>query len=225
MTRALFSDARAALRFALNHEDLSIPGPVMNKEMAAIPDPGAHGGTGILKQQVARSSRTPSSVPLGGMSDRTVMAGWILQKLESLAYIDKTVLKAVLINPRRICSCGAACCRGWSVKTEWVNSVRGICEHLKTEAEITRVAGKRGLSTDPRLRSALVEDYCRVEKHRASITELCKITEAATVTVAKHRELIHAALSEIEVRAWGDITAIFDATGITGDLAADPPAE
>lgn len=220
MTRALFSSAREALRFALNHEDLSIPGPVMNKEMAAIPDPTA--SPKIIGTGSPRASAPAKHIPLGGMADRSVMAGWILQKMSGLALIDQLVLKAVLINPRRICSCGAACCRGWSIKTEWVNSVRGICDYLKTEAEITRVAGKRGLSTDPRLRSALVEDYCRPEKHRASITDLCKTTDASTVTVAKHRELIHAALYEIETRAWIDINAIFDRTGITGDLVPGP---
>lgn len=222
MTRALFASARDALRFALNHEDLTIPGPTMNQAMAESPQPqfktgGAPSG---LNTEVGPPSRRQEakSVPLGGMTDRTLLSGWIRLRLAQLPTPRRQVLEAVLINPRRLCSCGRACCRGWSVKSEWVEAVRGLCDHLAHRAAVSKEAGKRGYSTDPRLRQALVEDYCRPEHKRASIADLVNITDASSHTVAKHRELIHSYLLELETEAWNEISEIFDMYGITGAL-------
>lgn len=218
--RALFSSARDALRFALNHEDLSIPGPTMNAAMAESPQPpfkgGASGG-GVAQGPVSRRQES-RNVPLGGMSDRTLMSGWILLRLATLSIERRSVLEAVLINPRRLCPCGRACCRGWLVKVEWVQAIRLLCSHLELRADLAKVPGKRGLSTDPRLRQALVEDYCRIPAKRASVADLVDITDVTAVTVAKHREMVHSYLTSLEFDAWAEINEIFDTYGITGHI-------
>lgn len=193
----------------------------MNAAMAESPQPQFKTGVGsipgadtgpVSRRQAAKS------VPLGGMTDRTLLSGWIRLRLAQLPTPRRQVLEAVLINPRRLCSCGRACCRGWSVKSDWVEAVRGLCDHLAHRAEVSKEAGKRGYSTDPRLRQALVEDYCRPEAKRASIADLVNTTDASSHTVAKHRELIHTYLLGLETEAWNEISEIFDLHGITGSI-------
>ena len=215
VTRAIFSSSRDALVFALNYEDLSIPGPVMNKEMAAVPTT-----TKAQRDADSKPSRTgpARSIPLGGGQDRAVTAGWILQRFEQVEKWQKTLLKVMLINPRRICTCGSACCRGWSVKPEWVHYVLMLVEHLKEEADLLKEPGKRGMSTDPALRRALVEDYARPEDKRWSITDLARVTKATSVTVAKHRGVVFAFLYELELTAWEEVNLIFERAGITGQI-------
>lgn len=215
VTRALFASSRDALAFALNYEDLSIPGPVMNKEMAAVPTT-----TKAQRDAVSKPSRTgpARSIPLGGGQDRAVTAGWILQRFEQAEKWHKVILKVMLINPRRQCSCGAACCRGWSVKPEWVHCVLMLVEHLKEEADLLKEPGKRGMSTDPALRRALVEDFARPEDKRWSIADLARLTKATTLTVAKHRGIVQCFLYALELAAWEEVNLIFDQSGITGQI-------
>lgn len=221
MARALFASAKDALRFALNFSDDSIPGPVMNKEMASVPAAAVSGSTKILGEARAASKTAPMrSVALGGTQDRAGMAGWILQRFEQLDQWEKAVLRIRMINPRQPCSCGAACCRGWSVKKEWIHFILMLAEYVKEDAELLKAArpGVRGLSTDPKLRRALIEDYARDEERRKSVSELAEITGVSRITVAGHRNLIHEHLKGLEDKAWEDLAQLFDQVGITGDL-------
>lgn len=222
--RALFSSARDALTFALNFEDNSIPGPVMNRAMAeaqpvdrARSEAQARAYTG--SQRRAGVVMAPQHAPLGkNAQDRAITAGWVLQAFNHLDVMQRLVLTLTVMRPRVPCSCGAPCCRGWTVKTKWVEAVRLLCEYLKTQADLTREPGKKGLSTAPRLRQALVEDYARPAPKRVSLAKLAEVTEVTSVTVAKHRTLIHDHLAQLEDAAWMELGAIFDARGITGDV-------
>lgn len=221
-TRALFASVRDALVFALNFEDTSIPGPVMNREMAAVVDQrGGHApklAAVALDQTDARPSPRKKNVPLGGTQDRAVVAGWVLLRLSQLDRMHQTVLRACLIRPRRPCDCRSACCRGWTIRADWAAQVQTLVDYFADRAEETREPGKRGFSADPRVRVALVEDYVRGPNNRASIADLCRQTDASSVTVAKHRALIHGHLQELEDQAWEEIGHLLDAVGITGHL-------
>lgn len=219
--RALFSDVRAALTFALNFEDNTIPGPVMNREMAiTVPDrakaEAAARSYTVGARRASNTSLTPKSVPLGGTQDRAVMAGWILHRFIQLEVVQRLVLTLTVMRPRIPCSCGSACCRGWTIKLQWVEAVRILAEHLKEQAKLDQEPGKRGYSVDPRLRTLLVEDYAKKPERRASLATMADITECSTATVARHRALIHGYLAQAEDAAWAELAAIFDAHGITG---------
>lgn len=221
--RALFSSARDALTFALNFEDDRIPGPVMNRVMVQVDKARAEAQARSYAGSTRRAGNAaPRHVPLGtDAQDRATTAGWILQSFNHLDPVQRLVLTLTVMRPRVVCVCGAPCCRGWTVKTKWVEAVRLLCEYLKHQAELTKEPGKRGLSTDPRLRQALVEDYAKPAPKRGSLTRLAEITDVTSVTVAKHRTLIHEHLEELERGAWLDLQAIFDAKGITGDVQVD----
>ncbi len=215
-TRVYFESVRDALVFAFNHEDLSIPGPVMNREMAQIAPDQSEGA--ILRAGKGVAPLPRKNAQIGGTFDRTVLAGWILQRVELLPIIDGQLLAGECINPRRPCSCGRACCRGWSVKREWVEATRNIGEYLKSQADVAKQPGKRGYSTDPRLRVALIEDFLRPPTRRKSLADLAELSETTTVTVAKHRSLIFTHLEEIRTRAWNEISRDLDQIGLVGVL-------
>jgi hypothetical protein len=149
-----------------------------------------------------------------------VVAGWILQKVAVLSEINQYILAATLIKPKRPCSCGAQCCRGWVVKREWVAATRGLVLYLKDQADLSRSPGKRGYSTDPRLRVAIVEDWCRPETQRKSLADLADLAEVTTTTAAKHKTIIFEHLAEISDLAWTEIGHLLDAAGITGPIDA-----
>ncbi len=218
---ALFSSAYQALLFALNFEDSRIPGPVMNREMSA--PQRDHAKVAAIARSYTGTSRRGSpttlnrpSVALGGTQDRAVMAGWILQRFQQLELIQRLVLTITVMRPRSPCSCGSACCRGWTLRYSWVDACRIMVEHLKSWAEMDKESGKRGYSTDPRLRQALIEDYAKPAERRASVKELAELAEVTTVTAAAHRKRIYDYLDTVHDAAWTDLAAIFDAHGITG---------
>lgn len=214
--RVYFGSVRDALAFAFNHEDLSIPVPVMNREMAQVKPDQAEGA--VLRAAKGTPALTKQNAHIGGLTDRTVLSGWIMQRVNLLPEIQRLLLAGQCIKPRRPCSCGRACCRGWSVKTEWVSVVRALVDYLKYQAQLTKDPGKRGYSTDPRLRVALVEDYLRPEKHRKSLVDLAEIAETTTATVAKHKTLIFEHLDGINQVAWEEIARDLDQVGLVGAL-------
>lgn len=219
--RALFASARDALTFALNFEDTSIPGPIMNREMAlpqldkARAEAQARAYTGAARR-ASPTTMVKKHVPLGGTQDRAILAGWILQRFLHLNTVMRLVLTLTVQKPRVICTCGAPCCRGWTLKLQWVESVRILVQHLKEQAESEREPGKRGFSSEPRLRQALIEDFARPESKRWSLARLSELAEVSTTTAAAHRARIHGYLGDVEAQAWGELAAIFDAHGITG---------
>lgn len=219
--RALFASASGALRFALNFEDLSIPGPVMNREMAtttlerAKAEAQARAYTGSDR----RSNTAPRKhVPLGGKDDRAVMAGWVLQRFMHLDVVHRLVLTLTELKPRQPCSCGSPCCRGWTLRREWLEAARILTEHIQDWAVLDKESGKRGYSTDPKLRVALVEDFARPIERRLSLADLAERTGVTTKTVAAHRVKIHGYLQEQLDAAWDELGVVFDAHGITGQL-------
>lgn len=220
--RVYFTSVRAALVFAFNHEDLSIPGPVMNREMAQNPPGTAQGGGSGPGKGAVRA--TPKNAQIGGLEDRTILAGWIIQRVTLLPPTQQLVLAGQCIKPRRPCSCGRACCRGWLVKREWAETIKGLTEYLKTTADLAREPGKRGYSTDPRLRVVLVEDFMKPESKRHTLVDLAEIAETTSLTVARHRTLIFEHLQKISDEAWEEISRDLDQIGLVGeagDFAGD----
>lgn len=219
--RALFASAYEALRFALNFEDERIPGPVMNREMA-IPQLDKVRSEAQARAYVGATRRAATTtlvkphVALGNTQERAIMAGWVLQRFEHLEVTQRLVLTLTVQRPRVICTCGAPCCRGWTLKLKWVEAVRILVEHMKDRAESEREPGKRGFSSEPRLRQALIEEYSKPINKRSSLKELAELAEVSTTTAASHRARIYGYLEEVERAGWGELAAIFDAHGITG---------
>ena len=217
--RALFASAYGALHFALNFEDLTIPASLMNKEMA-MPQPVDRAKSEAMARSYGSGGRPSKpkaqSVALGNTADRAVMAGWVLQRFQHLDTVSRLVLTLTVMKPRTPCACGAPCCRGWLLRRPWVESVRLLTEHIQYTAELD--PDKKGYSTEPRLRQALVEDFARPVERRKSLADLAELAEVTAKTVAAHRHKIHGYLGEVQDRAWEDLAAVFDAHGITGEI-------
>ena len=219
--RALFASASGAIRFALNFEDLSIPGPTMNREMAVntLDRAKAEAQARAYAGGARRSNTAPRKhVPMAGTDERAVMAGWVLQRFQHLDVVHRLVLTLTELKPRQPCVCGSPCCRGWTLRREWVEAARILTEHIQDWALIDIESGKRGYSTDPKLRVALVEDFARVPEKRWSLADLAEATGMTTKTVAAHRVKIHGYLQVQLDAAWDELGVVFDAHGITGQL-------
>lgn len=193
----------------------------MNREMAdhvdkAKSEAAARSYTGSTQRSSSLGAKRTKVT--GDAQERAVQAGWILQRFLHLSALHRLILTIKVMRPRQTCSCGSPCCRGWIVKTRWVEAVRLVCEHLKLHAELLKEPGKRGMSSDPRLRQLLVEEYAKPEERRMSLTDMQSMLEITTTTIAKHRFLIYEHLEALENQAWTDLAAIFDAAGITGEI-------
>jgi hypothetical protein len=214
--RVYFASVTDALIFAFNFEGQGIPSPVMNRAMAEGLPKRPEGGQS--RSDAVTPSQAPKRAPAGGLKDQAVLVGWVLHQVHQLPMVHQHIITARYLRPRKVCSCGRACCRGWEIKRDWVEAIRHLVEYLKLHAEVTKEPGKRGFSTDPRLRVALVEDYFRHEKKRLSLTELMAQTETTSVTVAKHRTWIFDHLQAQENQAMADISLQLDQCGLVGQL-------
>lgn len=76
--------------------------------------------------------------------------------------------------------------------------------------------GKPGLSTEPRLRRAVIHQY--FTKRETGLQELADMAEVSLGTVASHKALIYAYLEETEQTGWVALDEIFDQSGLLGDL-------
>lgn len=240
---APFDDAREALRYALNADQVSLPAPYMNRAMAQTPGAAerrkkptrseravmwAVGASSldelraILKSKGKRTSfliRPPR--PTQGL-DKAHLAGFILREFERLEETHQLVLTGLLTNPVMPCSCCRPCCSGWIPVTRWVTAVDKTCEILKERALVLAnqdapAAARRkvGLSTQPVLRRALVKDYFQGIRGR-SLADLASVHGITDETVARHRGWIEEWLDIQERQAWESLQMVFDRVGITG---------
>lgn len=223
--RPAFDSTRKALEFAFNADASFISPPTMNKMMAAVVDQGKP----IKKAEEeaywngdeGTSQRRYTTVPQPGLLlkhyDRAAQAGFILQQVLRLDEVHQRILEARMTRYRDPCSCRSPCCSGFRYVPRWWRAVEQLCEILKERADILKTPGKRGLSTDPRLRWLIVETHFSPAKP-PSYAEMGRRAEVDSVTVLRHYEWITSYLNEEEDKAWNEISAIFDQTGVTGLL-------
>lgn len=211
----LFDSGRTALRFALNYH-LALPRPQMNKMMAdgKVRRIELADGTRIT---VAAPRGSPRSAQLKGL-DGAATAGIVLAHLSRLPDEQQLVLMGHAITAMLPCSCRAACCSGARPNQDWARVVGRICDHLRDEAELTRVPGKKGLSTHPVMRRLLVEKFF-LPKRDLPLVDLARKCEVTEQTVIAHRRPILEYLARQEDAAWRSIDGALDESGIVGHVA------
>lgn len=222
----LFDSSRKALEFALNAVKVKMPSPFMNKAMAEVKVKKrrmkkagvmAKNATALALldlEEAPRSSRKPHEARMPTGLEAAAQAGFILRQLDRLEPAHRTVLYGVVITAYDPCECRAPCCSGERLNPRWASAVKETCEILKGVGDITKTAGKRGLSTHPAMRWALVEQF--YTKRAIRVADIARHCRVALMTVTKHREWINTYLEQTEQEAWLAVDAIFDQVGITG---------
>lgn len=216
-----FDSVERALVFAFNASDVfHVASPLMNTAMAEVkvvvkakrgkkpPEPAPD-------EELQRKSPSTPGQPgerLRGLN-KAMQAGFILQVAGRLDGCQVSVLEARYTKPSQPCQCQSQCCRGFRPTGRWVRAIKALNEYLKEQADVLKVPGKRGLSTEPLLRKLLIERYFIGGSSAAAIAKVAKLSH---ITVAKHAAWIEGYLSEQETEAKLQIALLFDQEGITG---------
>lgn len=208
---ALFDSTRKALRFALNHH-VAVSAPVMNRMMQQASKRTAlklADGTVI---EVAAPGGKPTNSDLKGL-EGAATAGYVLRMLASLPDAQQMILMARSVRPTMPCACRAPCCAGERPHPTWLRSVNALCHHLMVDAALSQIKGKKGLSTGPKLRMALVGKYLVPSREitMVQIAEQCDITEK---TVLAHKKPIYGYLTVQEDEGWSTLDHSLSAQGI-----------
>lgn len=212
----LFDSTRSALRFALNHS-VSVKPPQMVRMMAWQ--------TKLKSLELGDGTRIVVSMPKGRPKDAQLKsmdgagtAGFILRHLATLPDPQQMILIAKSVIPNLPCACRSPCCAGFKPNPTWQRPVERLCHHLMVDAELTKIKGKKGLSTGPMLRSALVGKYLVVtnEMTLVEIAQRCDISEQ---TVMNHKRPIFEYLAKHEDEGWSSLDVLLSESGIVGFLA------
>lgn len=214
----LFDSVRDALSFALNATDIEMPRPFMNKAMAsyqAKPKTKKEKEAAALMEEEGKRMNLYPRCTFRGM-EKAAQAGFILKQIEKLDRPQSTLLKGVLTHPYDPCSCRSPCCSGRRVNPRWYAALTQMCDLLKDEADLLRIPGKKGLGTQPHLRTLIVEGFFL--KTELGVAHLARASQLSRITVDKHQSLIIPYLVETEEQAWFNIAPILDQAGIVGTI-------
>lgn len=227
---ALFDDTRKALAFALNaHRSAAPPRPTATVAMATAPgkkpkkprtkkDRQAAEEERLEREDAERRALVRAAFarrdPKTAERDRAAQAGLILAVFAKLDDAHRHVLSGRLVVSHEPCACRRPCCSGQAVNLRWTVAVGEICALLKERADLLKVPGKRGMSTLPGLRRAVVEAYLLGAECR--VVDLAERGGVSTVTAAKHRAAITEWLETCEDEAWAQAALLLDRAGITG---------
>jgi hypothetical protein len=216
--KPLFDNSRAALAFALNHSRSRYSAPLMNKAMAEVGHPVREIvlGDGTKIKVAVPKRRRPTDPQLRGM-DGIAQAGMILLHLSKLPRPKQLVLIAGTLKPLLPCDCNSPCCAGTMPNHEWVEVVKEICEHLKDEAHLSRKRGKKGFSTHPVMRRALVEKHF-IPGKRIILSELADLCNVSEATVVAHRKPIEEFLDRTDKDGMTALDILLTRAGIVGSL-------
>jgi hypothetical protein len=223
----LFDDTRKALVFALNAADVKMPKPSMTTAMAEgikkkLPRTAKARAKFFAKAAEQREAERDALVraafkrkptKLTG-EERAAQAGFILLEFQKLDAAHQVVLTGLLTRSHSPCDCRRPCCSGWARNLRWDKAVADACFMLKETGDVLRQPGKRGLSTQPHLRKAVVEEF--FTKRPITLVHLASVAHCSQMTAAKHKAWIVEYLEQTETEAWQQIAALFDAAGITG---------
>jgi len=185
MDTPLFDSTAGALRFALNFTS-SPPSPVMNRMMA---------DGQLLRVEMEDGSKvtvSPGHLRRGQVQiprglDGAGQAALIAKQLDHLQPIQKACVIARYKEWKLSCSCRAPCCSGYRKNPVWSIEITHICAYLKDHAELSRIKGRKGLSTPPQMRMALVERFFVPEKILvlAELADACGVTPQTVITHKK----------------------------------------
>jgi hypothetical protein len=234
-TGTYFDDTRKALEFALNfegHAKTSVMSSIL-AQMSHLPRKVSQTARKRLLRQYrddpelmefvksllsaelkTRRSRTMAPPPSPKGLAGAFLAGHILAHFGRLERHRQDILAARTARAYDRCACGSPCCCGWRRRPVWAQAVVEVCKHLELVADVTRQPGKRGLSTNPAMRVAIVEDYFL--NGGMSLTDIARIGQVVLATAGAHREMIRSYLEQEEDSGWTDLAHIFDQAGITG---------
>lgn len=214
MDSPLFDSTHGALRFALNYAGAA-PRPIMNKMMAdgtllrkELPD-----GRRITTGSLMRKSKNP---PLRGL-DGAAQAAMIARQLDYLTEPQRDCVVAKFKHWVLPCACRSPCCSGYRKNPGWNEAVTRLCAHLKDHAELSRIKGRKGLSTHPQMRRALVERFFVTGKIiiLAELAERCNVTPQTVIT---HKKPIELHLLEQLNAGLGQLDEILSTLGIVGQI-------
>lgn len=209
----LFESTRAALRFALNHQQ-SLPSPVMTRMMVK------HSRLKLIeladgrKIQVSTKRGRPKDEQLKGL-DGSGQAGLILASVARLQHAQQLVVIARSLPATLTCNCRRPCCRGRKPNPEWAEPIERICEYLRDEAALSKVRGKKGLGTHPALRRALVEKHFMPGRDM-TLEQLARMFDLTEKTVSTHQKPIRAWLEAQEAAAWSALDERMSVSGLVG---------
>jgi len=223
----LFDDTRKALVFALNAIDVQMPKPGMTTAMVEglkkkLPRGAKARSKFFAKAReereaavagLVRAAFRRKTVKLSAL-EKAAQAGFILQEFAKLSHEHRVVLTGLLTRSHSPCACRRPCCSGWARNLGWDKAVLDACLLLKEGGEVTRKPGARGLSTQPHLRKAIVEEF--FTKRPVTIVWLASIAHCSQMTAAKHKAWITEYLEQTENEAWAAVAELFDQAGITG---------
>jgi hypothetical protein len=159
-------------------------------------------------------TRRPKRPTLRGL-DGAAQAAMIAQELNHLEPAQKHSIIAAFKTWVLPCACRSPCCMGYRRNPGWVDSITQLCEILKNEAQLSRIKGKKGLSTHPIMRQALVERFFIPEKPLAlaDLAEKCNVTQQ---TIIAHKKPIEAFLSDQQTAGMREIDQTLNLLGIVG---------
>lgn len=238
---APFDDCRAALAFALNADQVTAPTAYMNKAMAAVRVemkkprkkrkserellgeifPGMETPEQLLEMERDRlkNKRGGSLVRVQALRfrdglDKHHLAGLILHHFGRLDTPHQVVLTGLVCNSYVPCSCRSLCCSKRRPTERWLKALSDMCTIIQLKAELPKIPGKRGLSSQPELRRRVVEEF--FVKQGLTLTDLARGIRISYTTAAQHRDWIVEYLEALEAAAWAALAPIFDSAGITG---------
>lgn len=147
--------------------------------------------------------------------DGSAQAGMILQAVSRLPHAQQLVVITRSTPASLTCNCRRPCCRGRKPNPQWIEPVEFLCEYLRTEAKLSKVRGKRGLSTPPMLRRALVEKHF-LPGREMTLVELGRVFDVTEATVIQHQKPIRAWLESQEGHAWRALDKSMSNAGVVG---------
>lgn len=166
-------------------------------------------------RKVTRSRRRSSELPRG--LDGAGQAALIVKQLDYLEPEQKDCVIAKFTHWKVPCSCRAPCCAGFRKNDAWSAAITRICQHLRDQAELTRTKGRRGLSTPPQMRMALVERFFVPEKILV-IAELAEVCGVSSQTVITHKQPIETHLYSTLRLGMAQMDQILNTLGIVGQI-------
>jgi hypothetical protein len=180
-------------------------GTLMRKEL--------EGGTCITVGVAIRKRR--NQLPRG--LDGAAQAAMITKQLDYLTQAQKYCVVAKFKNWCLPCSCGSPCCSGTRRNPGWFEAIEWLCSHLKEEAELSRKHGRKGLSTHPQMRRALVERFF-IQGRMIIISELAEMCGVTPQTVITHKKPIEAYLTQTLNDALSHLDLILNTLDLVGHI-------
>lgn len=215
---ALFDSTHSALRFALNYS-AATPRPTMNKmaadgELLRKEVETADGKK--VKVTTGSSMRHRANPPLRGL-DGAGQAALIARQLDYLSDPQKNCVIAQYKAWVLPCACRSPCCSGYRKNHGWNKAVEELCIHLRDEAELSRVKGRKGLSTHPTMRRSIVERFF-VPGKRMNLAELAEQCGVTSQTIITHKKPLEGFLTETLREATSHLDTILNTLGIVGHI-------